>query len=373
MRLDSQIFGVAFRSFITSFVVLSFMFFTSTWAVGTFVQGGDFFVLPPSSTMTQASWISSLQTSGSTRPSPPVAATMPSPPTSVWLGDQRGVVAQYPVCSLNFSSLDIVDFALIADAAYGHDTDVQKQSLGERFNGTALGDWTYVARNDARSSHQVWMELFFPRANLTVVAVRGTASATDALEDLHFWFGICIMQVADVFIPFLKQLPSAFVVQLLSMTLFRSIMPPPVYTELLAHVEAVRERVGGDRVVLTGHSLGGAMAAMVGAKTHVPAVSFSGPGLLYSRGRFDVEDDAIRDYVLTIKPRHDVVPQVDALGGMVQEIECRRLNPLACHSTVTHMCELVASCGDKRGRDWSRATQCQEYMAMGAPEAVVRV
>lgn len=351
-----QIFGTAFRSFITSFVVLSFAFFTSTWAVGTFVQGGDFFVLPPSASTTSPTWVSTLN-----------AGAQPNAAQSIWQSSNTGSVAQYPVCSLNFSSLDIVDFALIADAAYGHDTHVQKQSLGERFNGTSLRDWQYVARNDERSSHQVWMELNFPRANLTVIAVRGTASATDALEDLHFWFGICIMQVADVFFPFLKQLPGPFVVQLLSMSLFRAIMPPPVYTELLAHVQNVRARVGGDRLVLTGHSLGGAMAAMVGAKTHVPAVSFSGPGLIYSRGRFDVDDGAIRDFVLTIKPRHDIVPQVDVLGGMVQEIECRSDNPLACHSTVTHMCELVASCGDKRGRDWSLATQCVEYMQGTVP------
>lgn len=345
-----QIFGAAFRSFITFFVILSFVFFSSTWAVGTFVQGGDFVVLPPPSTF---------PIPGSTAFAGFSAAAAASSP---W---QKQGIAQYPVCSLNFSSLDIVDFALIADAAYGHDTAVQRQSLGERFNGTALGDWQYVARNNAKSSHQVWMELYFPRANLTVVAVRGTASATDALEDLHYWFGICIMQAADVFLPFLKQLPTEFVVDLLSMRFFRSIMPPPVYSELLSHVVAIRDRVGDDRVVLTGHSLGGAMAAMIGAKTHVPAVSFSGPGLLYSRGRFDVEDSAIRDYVLTIKPLHDIVPQVDSLGGMVQEIECRLSNPLACHSTVTHMCELYASCGDKRGRDWSQATQCVEYMEAG--------
>ncbi|RLN93462.1 hypothetical protein BBJ28_00003362 [Nothophytophthora sp. Chile5] len=338
-----QIFGLAFRSFITCFVVLSFVFFSSTWAVGTFVQGGDFLVYPP----TVAS-----------------RAEATTPFTSLALKSPHwGKIAEYPVCSLDLESLDIVDFALIADAIYGWNTEVQVKSFTQRFKGTQLSDWEYVARNNEAASHQVWAELYFPSINMTVVAVRGTASATDALEDLHYWFGVSIMQAANVFIPFLKQLPSEFVVEMLSMNFFRSVMPPPVYSELLDHVRAVRERVGGDRLVLTGHSLGGAMAAMIGAKTHTPAVSFSGPGLLYSRGRFDVDDNAIRDYVLTIKPRRDVVPQVDELGGMVQEIECRRENPLACHSTITHMCELYAACGDKRKRDWSKATQCREYFS----------
>ncbi|EGZ23745.1 hypothetical protein PHYSODRAFT_324935 [Phytophthora sojae] len=337
-----QIFGLTFKSFITFFVILSFVFFSSTWAVGTFVQGGDFFVYPPTA--------ESLATSST-----------PFAKHSTGLPGHWTKVAEYPVCALHVQSLNIVDFALIADAVYGWNTAVQVKSFNQRFNGTELGDWEYVARNNEDAGHQVWAELYFPTINMTVIAVRGTATATDALEDLHYWFGVSVMQAANIFFPFLKQLPSEFVVEMLSMKFLRTIMPPPVYSELLDHVNVVRKRVGGDHLVLTGHSLGGAMAAMVGAKTHTPAVSFSGPGLLYSRGRFDVDDESIRDYVLTIKPRHDIVPQVDELGGMVQEIECRRDNPLACHSTVTHMCELYAACGDKRKRDWSKASQCQEY------------
>lgn len=337
-RRFPQIFGAAFRSFITCFVVLSFVFFSSTWAIGTFVHGGDFKVYPPA--------LSQLETT-----------SMYASSHSTW-----GSVAQYPVCSLNMSSLDIVDFALIADAVYGYDKDVQFQSLSERFNGTDLSDWQFVARNNESVSHRVWVELFFPSINMTVVAVRGTASATDALEDLHYWFGVSIMQAVDIFFPFLKQLPSTFVVNMLSMRMFDGIMPPPVYSELLNHVAELREK-HGKNLVLTGHSLGGAMAAVVGAKTKTPAVSFSGPGLLYTRGRFDIKESDIRDYVLTIKPRLDIVPRVDELGGMVQEIECRRHSPLACHSTSTHLCELYASCGDRRGRDWSKASQCVSYLA----------
>ncbi|POM62213.1 hypothetical protein PHPALM_28663 [Phytophthora palmivora] len=336
-----QIFGLTFKSFITFFVILSFVFFSSTWAIGTFVHGGDFFVYPPTAESLAAS-------------ATPLAMKTSSP--MHWTK-----VAEYPVCAIDLESLNIVDFALIADAIYGWNTAVQVKSFTQRFNGTDLGDWEYVSRNNEAAGHQVWAELYFPTINMTVIAVRGTATATDALEDLHYWFGVSIMQAANIFIPFLKQLPSQFVVEMLSMNFLRAIMPPPVYSELLDHVTVVRKRVGGDRLVLTGHSLGGAMAAMIGAKTHTPAVSFSGPGLLYSRGRFDVDDESIRDYVLTVKPRRDIVPQVDELGGMVQEIECRRDNPLACHSTVTHMCELYAACGDKRKRDWSKATQCNEY------------
>ena len=83
---------------------------------------------------------------------------------------------------------------------------------------------------------------------------------------------------------------------------------------------------------------------------------------MYSRGRFNLDEQSVRDYVVTIKPNTDIVPRVDVLLGLVQEIECRKSNPLACHGSGTHACELYMTCGDARNRDWSSATQCADYM-----------
>lgn len=346
-RRFPQIFGRAFRHFITAFVLLSLIFFSSTIVIGSFASSGSF-KLGPFMNGTEAG-VSTLTASTSLKPS------------GLTYGFQQ--TAEYPACTIDYDGLTVLDFALIADAAYGNSTEMHKDKLENRFNGTQLDRWSYVTRNNESTDHQVWMELYFAEINMTVIAVRGTASAADALEDLHFWFGILLMQAVDIFVPFLKQLPKAFVVRLLSMSLITSVMPAPVYAPLLKHVTEVRERVG-DNLVLTGHSLGGAMAAMVGAKTQTRAVSFSGPGLLYSRGRFDVDASDIRDNVLTFKPQKDIVPRVDELGGMVQELRCKQTNPLGCHSSFTHICELYLSCGDSRRRNWAANTPCLEYQAL---------
>ncbi|ETV64344.1 hypothetical protein H257_18752, partial [Aphanomyces astaci] len=327
-----QIFGDAFRHFVTAFILVSFVFFTSSFVVGTFVTGGDFEVLPPR-----------------------IGQPIQVPRVETW-----GHIPRYAVCNLNQSGLSIVDFILLADAAYGRNTSLQTQMLHERFDGTGLHRWNFTDASDPHLDHQQWFQVDFADINTTVVAIRGTASAADALEDMHYWFGISIMQAANIFVPFLSQLPQDFVVQLLSMNLLEQVTPPPVYTKLMHKVTDLRN--AGKHVILTGHSLGGAMAAMVGAKTRTPAVSFSGPGLVYTRGRFHLDEADIRDYVMTIKPVTDIVPRVDVLGGMVQEIECRKTNPLACHGSSTHACELYMTCGDKRNRDWTQAAQCASYM-----------
>lgn len=350
-RRFPQVFGNGFRHFITAFVIVSLVFFSSAIIIGTFASTGSFQLGPfvngtSDASMTQVA-TDSLTINGK-------AITFDSS-------------SQYPACSIDYDNLTVMDFALMADAAYGSSTEQQKEALTNRFNGTALGDWEYVNRNND-SDYQVWMELYFPTINMTVIAVRGTASATDALEDMHFWFGITIMQAVNVFVPFLKQLPRKFIVRMLSMNLLAAVMPDPVYTPLVNHVVDVRARVGGDNLVLTGHSLGGAIAAMAGAKTKTRAVSFSGPGLLYSLGRFDIDAQDVRDYVLTMKPRKDIVPQVDQLGGMVQEIRCKHSSPMSCHSTTTHLCELYYSCGDSRNRNWNETEVCIEYGELAAAD-----
>ncbi|KAL4160090.1 hypothetical protein PRNP1_000661 [Phytophthora ramorum] len=350
-----QIFGRAFRKFISAFVLVSLIFFSSSFIIGTFVSGGAFKLGKFDNSTALIS--SELKTTHG------ISASITINGKVINFDD----TSEYAACSISYQGLSVLDLALMADASYGTTTDIQKSALENRFNGTELENWKYVARNNESTDGQTWMEIYFPSANMTVIAVRGTASATDALEDMHFWFGICIMQAANVFVPFLKQLPRTFVVRMLSMNLISHVMPSPVYTDLLNHAVDTRARVGNN-LVITGHSLGGAIAAMIGAKTKTSAVSFSGPGLLYSLGRFDISAQDVRDYVLTMKPRKDIVPQVDELGGLVQEIRCKKSSPMGCHSTSTHLCELYFSCGDPRQRNWSTNEQCIAYNALASDD-----
>ncbi|KAE8914812.1 hypothetical protein PF005_g1088 [Phytophthora fragariae] len=343
-----QIFGRAFRKFISAFVFVSLIFFSSSLIIGTFVSAGAFKLGAFDNSTALVS--SELETTHGVSDSVTVNGKL------ITFDD----TSEYAACSISYQGLSVLDLALMADAVYGITTEIQKSALVNRFNGTELENWKYVARNNESTDGQQWMEIYFPTINMTVITVRGTASATDALEDLHFWFGICIMQAANVFVPFLKQLPHAFVVNMLSMRLIASVMPSPVFTDLLNHAVDTRARVGNN-LVITGHSLGGAIAAMIGAKTKTSAVSFSGPGLLYSLGRFGITSRDVRDYVLTMKPRKDIVPQVDELGGLVQEIRCKKSSPMGCHSTSTHLCELYFSCGDPRQRNWATNQQCIAY------------
>lgn len=72
-------------------------------------------------------------------------------------------------------------------------------------------------------------------------------------------------------------------------------------------------RYANYQFLLTGHSLGGGVASIVGARLQALAVTFSSPGVVLSRRKFGLSLKEISQYVVNI------VPQVgwNALGGAV--------------------------------------------------------
>jgi lipase ATG15 len=101
---------------------------------------------------------------------------------------------------------------------------------------------------------------------------------------------------------------------------------------------------------LKGHSLGGGIASIVGARNEIEAVGFSSPGIYLSYRKFGIKNCAnIRRFVTNIVPNNDFVPMVDVQTGMLQHIDCEHLqttmNSIMCHGIVHTICELISGCG----------------------------
>jgi len=54
---------------------------------------------------------------------------------------------------------------------------------------------------------------------------------------------------------------------------------------------------------------------------------------------------------MTLAPRRDPVPLIDAQGGLLQHIECAGYKAWSCHSAIRSLCELYHSCGAERVRN----------------------
>jgi len=67
-------------------------------------------------------------------------------------------------------------------------------------------------------------------------------------------------------------------------------------------------------VYFTGHSLGGGVAEVVAARQKKVAVTFSAPGVVLSRRKFDISIDEIGSSILNVVPHGDLVPMFDVQG-----------------------------------------------------------
>ncbi|CAM9593534.1 unnamed protein product [Choristocarpus tenellus] len=157
------------------------------------------------------------------------------------------------------------------------------------------------------------------------------------MKDLQYWFGVGLLQlISRMVMPLTDQLPEAFMSWMLYLTTMPGVGPTPIYEHLVDYVQERRVFLCPDiskecNLFLTGHSLGGGMAAIAGTRTKTNVVSISGPGVKYTHRGFNLEIDDIADFVFTLVPDNDMVPRTDVQAGMTQEISCPSSSPLDCH------------------------------------------
>ncbi len=268
-----------------------------------------------------------------------------------------GDLTLYDICSQRWFGLTAMDVVLLADISYKeYDT---KSSSGEcsveahqfiaKYFPQPIWDWEIIGA-PAPGELVGFLVLHSHRLNVTVISVRGTrfSHLTDLMQDADLYTEVATLQFFSLFIPITTLLPLETVADIIYFSsvverVFRAHRSSSYHTILSDHIKNKMEEYG-NRIIITGHSLGGSLGKISGATLNIRAISINGPGLLYSHEKFGLLRSKIDTTAVNIVAKGDLVSEIDRLGGTTYRLGCSSGSPISCHRLTAVACEIQEKC-----------------------------
>jgi len=275
------------------------------------------------------------------------------------------LVTPYPVCSMTWgqsgAEVSLLDLVAMARYAYSANETEFEGLLKQSFKNAKNIHFDPFEKLPRVVASRICGSDGTTKNCTIIMAVKGTSNKLEVMTDLGIFSTVGIMQGLDIMAPLLGTVPRgviSFIIGFFRLPFLQSIQQN--FTDTLEKkVKQFQEEHTDDSVVITGHSLGGNFAEIVGARLGIPAVGFSAPGQYYMMSSFDIGKQNIFENVVTIIPRMDPVPHVAKHVDVAQSILCRKKNGkyrANCHSIEATACELWRVCGDVKNRSFAK--QC---------------
>ncbi|CAK9034764.1 unnamed protein product [Durusdinium trenchii] len=141
------------------------------------------------------------------------------------------------------------------------------------------------------------------------------------------------------------------------------LLPVSLSAHLASCVDMFFRCQDGYNLILTGHSLGGGLAQVLGSLERIPTLVWMPVGGAFTAYRtfgFEVNELPLENNIVAVVPWGDLVPVLlESLDATTQHVGCTT-SPGACHSLSPLLCELYRKCGDPRGRNVQKT--CKKFI-----------
>eukprot|EP01083_Nonionella_stella_P128630 389825_1 len=273
-----------------------------------------------------------------------------------WSADALGQ-DQYPFCRATQINgyLNAFDLMWLSQSGwYFEDTYMLEMGFTAWFGDSDTG-WDYnrtlvnfVTASDTHIYEPTAYYIENTKHNIDLIVIRGSYTYADWMQDANLWAEAVLIQMISLVVPITNICGDGFIRDLVYLS---SRAQGMIFPELRSRYdEDVYQFIF--TLVIAGHSLGAGVSQIVASRLHhdglgtnVIGFALSPPGTLWSSKKFGYDIKDLDVSVLTVIPRRDPVPMVDAQGGMIQYIDCDAYHLWPCHSAIRSLCEIYHSCG----------------------------
>lgn len=262
------------------------------------------------------------------------------------------------ICQWRADGISINEFCVLSYAAYYRNLDDVTHSWSFGRPESSTNNFTIGDNNINSKTGVHYVDFINEEKNILVVAIRGTLTMEDMFQDCYIWSASALLQVSGFFGTFVSFWPRDTIALLVNLIVKQFTNLQLLYwKDVEKHVLDLQLNTNYT-LYLTGHSLGGGVAAVISAHLNVPAITFSSPGLGYSYKTYDIEIKRLIRNLVNIIPMSDPIPLLDSQVGQIQYIKCKTGQPLACHRVMNTLDTLNALCDEKSiFRYWDKTAE----------------
>jgi len=204
---------------------------------------------------------------------------------------------------------------------------------------------TFITSHAAKLGKYLhYSEITSPLSSMTVVGFRGTQSNVDYLHDAKLFIESVIPTFATLFIPLPYRAKESF-------ALFFACFGSRSWPSGMDLIKIGKEKVKklsetNPNVIVVGHSLGGALANVIGTSLSVDNYAISPPGISYGGKVYGFTESQMSRYMHSVVPQRDPVAALGFTSGNVVNIPCYEPKSLDCHWAQTTICTLSRLCNE---------------------------